>query len=52
LAGEEADLHTQMAAHDQSDYAGLAILAGKQQELNDKRDGLELEWLEVSELLS
>ena len=52
LAGEEADLHSQMAAHDQSDYAGLAVLAGKQQELNDKRDGLELEWLEVSELLS
>ena len=52
LAGEEADLHSRMAAHDQSDYAGLAVLAGKQQELNDKRDGLELEWLEVSELLS
>ena len=52
LAGEEADLHSEMAAHDQSDYAGLAVLAGKQQELNDKRDGLELEWLEVSELLS
>ena len=52
LAGEEADLHSQMAAHDQSDYAGLSVLAGKQQELNDKRDGLELEWLEVSELLS
>ena len=52
LATDEAKLHQQMAAHDQSDYAGLASLAEKQTELNDKRDGLELEWLETSELLA
>ncbi|MEN9715726.1 MAG: hypothetical protein RJA35_1193 [Actinomycetota bacterium] len=51
LAGEEADLHEHMAAHDQSDYAGLAALAAQQAEMNEKREGLELEWLEVSELL-
>jgi ATPase subunit of ABC transporter with duplicated ATPase domains len=51
LASEEADLHEQMAAHDQSDYAGLAALATKQSEMNDKRDSLEVEWLEVSESL-
>jgi hypothetical protein len=40
-----------MAQHDQSDYAGLAELAKKQAEFNQKRDELELEWLETSELL-
>jgi ABC-type multidrug transport system ATPase subunit len=51
LAGEEADLHEKMAIHDQSDFAGLTALAKKQAELNSKREELELEWLEVSELL-
>ena len=52
LATEEVKLHETMAAHDQSDYAGLAALAEKQNELNHKREELELEWLETSELLS
>ena len=51
LSIDEAKLHEQMAAHDQSDYAGLAELASKQAEYNAKRDQLELEWLETSELL-
>jgi len=52
LATEETDLHTQMATHDQSDYEGLGKLAAKQQELNEKRENLELEWLETTERLS
>ncbi|MEN9713633.1 MAG: hypothetical protein RLZZ164_297 [Actinomycetota bacterium] len=52
LATDETDLHEQMAAHDQSDYSGLGILAQKQREMNEKRDALELEWLEVSERLA
>ncbi|MFM6980914.1 MAG: ABC-F family ATP-binding cassette domain-containing protein [Micrococcales bacterium] len=52
LSSDEAKLHEQMAAHDQSDYAGLAKLAAQQQEFNSKRDELELEWLETSELLA
>lgn len=52
LATEETDLHAQMAAHDQSDYEGLGKLATKQQELNEKRENLELEWLETTERLS
>ncbi|MEY4320831.1 MAG: hypothetical protein RLZZ471_772, partial [Actinomycetota bacterium] len=52
LATEETDLHSQMAAHDQSDYEGLGKLAAKQQELNEKRENLELEWLETTERLS
>jgi len=52
LATDEAALHQQMAAHEQSDYAGLTELSAKQAEFNAKRDELELEWLETSELLS
>ncbi|MDE2409509.1 MAG: ABC transporter ATP-binding protein, partial [Actinomycetales bacterium] len=51
LAADETALHTEMAAHDQSDYAGLTALAAKQAELNNKREELELEWLETSEAL-
>lgn len=51
LANEEVLLHEKMAAHDQTDYAGLTELAAKQTEFNDKREQLELEWLETSELL-
>ena len=51
LASDEATLHEQMAAHDQTDYAGLTALAAKQAELNGKREELELEWLETSEAL-
>ena len=52
LAAEETELHTRMAAHDQSDYEGLGELAAKQQGLNEKRENLELEWLETTERLS
>jgi len=51
LANEEATLHTQMAAHDPNDFAGLAEMAGLQAAQNNKRDQLEGEWLEASELL-
>ena len=52
LAGEEAQLHEQMAAHDQSDYSGLAAFVTKQNEFNEKRAQLENEWLETSEALA
>ena len=51
LSVDEAKLHLDMAAHDQSDYDGLAKFVAKQTELNHKRDEMELEWLETSELL-
>ncbi len=51
LSGDEVQLHEQMAAHDQSDYAGLAELAAKQNEMNQKRDELELEWLDLTDKL-
>ena len=52
LATDETQLHQQMAAHDQTDYSGLAALSAKQTELNEKRESLEIEWLEISDLLS
>lgn len=51
LANDEVSLHEQMTTHDQSDYVGLSELAAKQTDFNAKRDALELEWLETSELL-
>ncbi|MDE2592541.1 MAG: ABC-F family ATP-binding cassette domain-containing protein [Actinomycetales bacterium] len=51
LAADEASLHQKMAAHDQSDYEGLAAMATLQAELNAKREALELEWLETSDQL-
>lgn len=51
ISVDEAKLHEQMATHDAADYAGLAELASKQAEYNAKRDQLEVDWLEASELL-
>jgi DNA repair exonuclease SbcCD ATPase subunit len=52
LATEEATLHEKMATHDQGDFDGLAELAAKQGQLNQKRQDLENEWLETSEALA
>jgi energy-coupling factor transporter ATP-binding protein EcfA2 len=49
---EEAALHVKMATFDQSDFEGLAKLVAQQEAFNQKREGLELEWLETTELLS
>jgi len=49
---EETLLHQEMAIHDQNDYAGLAELVERQNKLNQKRENLEVEWLETSELLA
>ena len=52
LATEQEKLSEQMsAAHDASDYAGLAALGEQQQVLQDEIDELEMRWLELSEIL-
>lgn len=51
LATDEAALHGKMAEHDTNDFDGLSELSAKQSDLNKKRDDLEAEWLETSELL-
>jgi len=51
LSRDEATVHAQMAEHDQGDFDGLAKLMALQNDLNQKRDDLEAEWLETSEAL-
>ena len=51
LARDEAVVHAQMAEHDQGDFDGLAKLMALQNDLTQKRDDLEAEWLETSEAL-
>lgn len=52
LGVEEVNLHEQMAQQDQNDYAALSDLATRQTACNLKREQLETEWLEASDLLN
>lgn len=49
LETQKEQLEAQMAAHDPSDYAGLNELNGQLQALMAESDGLEAEWLDLSE---
>ena len=49
LSEQISDVHTTMAAHDQSDYAGLADLTARLRALEAETAGLEDRWLELSE---
>ena len=51
LAARLADLHAQMAAHDQSDYAGLARVSAELRELAGEQGMLEARWFELSEIV-
>ena len=44
-------LHADMAAHDQSDFEGLAALTAQVRELEDENAALEERWLEATEAL-
>ena len=48
-ATQKEQIEAQMAAHDPSDYAGLNELNGQLQALAAESDGLEAEWLDLSE---
>jgi ATPase subunit of ABC transporter with duplicated ATPase domains len=52
LSGQIADVHSRMAAHDQSDYSGLGALSKEIADLQDQLDTVELRWLELEELLA
>jgi ATPase subunit of ABC transporter with duplicated ATPase domains len=52
LAAQLAEVHESMAAHDQSDYAGLAVLATQATELERSQSVLETRWLELGEMLA
>ena len=49
IATQKEQLEAQMAAHYPSDYAGLNELNGQLQALAAESDGLEAEWLDLSE---
>lgn len=49
IASDEAALHLKMAETDQGDFDALGKLVSQQNELNQKRDDLEAQWLETSE---
>lgn len=52
LADQKAKLDEKMASHDPSDYEGLASLSAEQQGIQDEIDGLEMRWMELSEVIA
>ena len=51
LEEQKADVESQMAAHDPSDYEGLNKLNEQLQAVTDESGSLEMEWMELSEQL-
>lgn len=51
LEEQKADMESQMAAHDPSDYEGLNKLNEQLQAIADESESLEMEWMELSEQL-
>ena len=51
LEEQKADVESQMAAHDPSDYEGLNKLNEQLQAVADESESLEMEWMELSEQL-
>ena len=47
-----ADLHLNLAEHDQSDYAGLGTFTSELAKLESEVATLETRWLELDELLN
>ncbi|MGX5357775.1 ABC-F family ATP-binding cassette domain-containing protein [Kocuria sp. KH4] len=52
LAATVDSIHAEMAAHDQSDYTGLAGITARLSAVQDEIEELELRWLELSEDLA
>jgi predicted nucleic acid-binding Zn-ribbon protein len=51
LKASIATIHTQMAAHDQSDYEGLATISSELGAATTNLDALESRWLDVADKL-
>jgi ATPase subunit of ABC transporter with duplicated ATPase domains len=52
LGNQIADVHSRMAAHDQSDYVGLGVLTTELAALQTQLETTETRWLELEELLA
>jgi len=52
LGGQITSVHDRMAAHDQSDYAGLGALSTELRDLEANLVTVETRWLELEELLA
>ncbi|MEX3611288.1 ABC-F family ATP-binding cassette domain-containing protein [Rothia sp. LK2588] len=50
LADRKAKVHEDMAAHDQSDYTGLAEFSVQLAEIDAEVEELEMRWMELSEI--
>ncbi len=44
------ELDERLAAHDQSDFEGLAAITAERQQVQDQADELESRWLELAEI--
>ncbi|ORC15443.1 ABC transporter ATP-binding protein [Rothia nasimurium] len=51
LADQKARIDEKMAEHHHSDYEGLAALSAERQSVQDEIDGLEMRWIELSEIV-
>ena len=51
LATRIAEVHAQMATHDQSDYQGLGDLAKEIAAVQGERSQLETRWLQLADVL-
>ncbi|MBB5633695.1 ATPase subunit of ABC transporter with duplicated ATPase domains [Cryobacterium mesophilum] len=51
LSAHIQDVHARMAAHDQSDYAGLGTLSQELAAIEAERGRLETRWLELADVL-
>jgi ATP-binding cassette subfamily F protein uup len=52
LGGQIAEVHSRMAVHDHSDYAGLGALSDELRALEAQLETVETRWLELEELLA
>lgn len=51
LTGQKEKLHAKLAAHDQSDYEGLQAITDELRVIKTEVEGLEEQWMELSELI-
>lgn len=51
LSSAKTSVHEKMAAHDQSDYEGLAKFSAEISQIDEEIEELEMRWMELSEIV-